>query len=54
MMDLRFIIIILFMNRKNDPESEDPYDIIRMQRTVIEGLKEEIEEYKMICSSLIS
>ncbi len=43
------------MNRKPEIDSqlEDPYEVIRRLRAVVEEQKDQLEEYQFACDSLI-
>jgi hypothetical protein len=42
------------MNRKGEAEIDDPYELIRKLRSMIDSQRQTIEEYDIYCDSVIS
>jgi regulator of replication initiation timing len=42
------------MNRRGESDADDPYDLIRRLRTTIEAHAQTIDQYRLVCDSLVA
>ena len=49
---LLFASYFAIMNRKVESFEEDPYEVIRRLRSMVEEQKSQLEEYELVCDAL--